>query len=483
MLRKNEIYEAEITGMTTEGSGVARIENVAVFVPMTAVGDRLRVKIVKVLKSYAFGIIEELLAPAAERCEPDCPVFRQCGGCVFRHVTYDAELKYKEDFVRDAFTRIGRLSPEFEPILGSEAALGHLDPRQASARGEGRAVPGYDTAGTCQRRPAAYRNKAQYPIAMQDGKLVCGFYARHSHRVIPFTECLLQPQEFTEILQYLMSKLQNTGISAYDEQSHTGLLRHIYLRRGAHSGQIALCFVVRKSIRRKVQGLLADLQERFPAIVSITENINPDKTNVILGKTTQVLAGKPVISDTMCGNEIEISPQSFYQVNTCQAERLYGIAKEYAQLSGGELLLDLYCGAGTIGLSMADRAGKVIGAEVIPQAVENAKENAIRNGVKNAEFFCGDAGEIAQQLQKQGTAPDVVVLDPPRKGCDMAAIEAVAEMSPKRIVMVSCNPSTAARDAALFTERGYTVEKVRAVDLFPGTSHVECVVLMSRNKE
>ncbi len=457
MLKKNEIYEAEITGMTTEGSGVARIENIAVFVPMTAVGDRLRVKIVKVLKSYAFGIIEELLAPAAERCEADCPVFRQCGGCVFRHVTYDAELKYKEDFVRDAFTRIGRISPVFEPILGSEAALGHPDTG----------------------RPSAYRNKAQYPIAMQDGKLVCGFYARHSHRVIPFMECLLQPQEFTEILQYLMPKLQNAGISAYDEQSHTGLLRHIYLRRGAHSGQIALCFVVRKSIRRNVQGLLADLQERFPAIVSITENINPDKTNVILGKTTQVLAGKPVISDTMCGNEIEISPQSFYQVNTCQAERLYGIAKDYAQLSGGELLLDLYCGAGTIGLSMADRAGKVIGAEVIPQAVENAKENAVRNGVKNAEFFCGDAGEIAQQLQKQGTAPDVVVLDPPRKGCDMAAIEAVAQMSPDRIVMVSCNPSTAARDAALFTERGYIVEKVRAVDLFPGTSHVECVVLMS----
>ncbi len=457
MLKKNEIYEAEITGMTTEGSGVARIDGMAVFVPQTAVGDKLRVKIVKVLKNYAFGIVEELTEPAQGRCAPDCPVFRQCGGCVFRHVTYEEELCYKADFVRDAFTRIGRLSPEFEPILGGESPL------TSANRG-------------------AYRNKAQYPVAMQDGKLVCGFYAKHSHRVIPFTGCLLQPQVFTEILEYLLPALQNAGVSAYDEQTNTGLLRHIYLRRGAYSGEIALCFVVRKSIRRKVQGILPGLQAAFPELVSITENINPEKTNVILGKTMNVLAGKPVISDTMCGNQIEISPQSFYQVNTKQAERLYGIAKEYADLQGGELLLDLYCGAGTIGLSMADSAGKLIGAEVIPEAVENAKENAVRNGVKNAEFLCGDAGEIAQLLQKQGTAPDVVILDPPRKGCDLPAVEAVAAMFPKRIVMISCNPSTAARDAALFTERGYAVEKVRGVDLFPGTAHVECVVLMSRDK-
>ncbi|WP_298770100.1 23S rRNA (uracil(1939)-C(5))-methyltransferase RlmD [uncultured Fibrobacter sp.] len=451
MLKKNEIYQAQITGMTAEGSGVCRIDGMAVFVPMTAVGDKLRVKIVKVLKSYAFGIIEELTEPAQERCEPDCPVFRQCGGCVFRHVTYEEELRYKAEQVRDAFTRIGRLSPEFEEIAGSEGRT-------------------------------AYRNKAQYPVAMQDGKLVCGFYARHSHRVIPFTGCLLQPEIFTQILDYLLPALQNAGISAYDERTNTGLLRHIYLRRGYHSGEIALCLVVRKSIRRKVQYLLADLQSRFPELVSITENINPEKTNVILGKTLNVLAGKPVISDRMCGNAIEISPQSFYQVNTAQAERLYGIAKEYAQLSGGELLLDLYCGAGTIGLSMADRAGELIGAEVIPEAVENARENALRNGIANAQFHCGDAGEIAQKLKGEGTAPDVVVLDPPRKGCDIPCIDAVAAMSPKRVVMISCNPSTAARDAALFAERGYAVEKVRAVDLFPGTGHVECVVLMSRDK-
>ena len=456
MLQKNEIYEAEITGMTQEGSGVARIDGMAVFVPMTAVGDKLRVRIVKVLKSYAFGIIDTLLEPADGRCEPDCPVFRQCGGCVYRHVSYAKELQYKAEQVQDAFTRIGRLDPEFEPILGAP---------------EGDA------------RPDGYRNKAQYPVSMQDGKLVCGFYARHSHRVIPFTACRLQPELFTRLLDALLPKLQKAGISAYDEKTHTGVLRHIYLRQGAYSGETMLCFVVRKSIRRQIAGLLAEIQAAFPEVVSISENINPERTNVILGRTTTVLAGKPTISDTMCGGDVALSPESFYQVNTKQAERLYGIAKDYAQLSGGELLLDLYCGAGTMGLSMADRAGKIIGAEVIPEAVENAKQNAQHRGIENAEFHCGDAGEIAQMLKAQGIAPDVVVVDPPRKGCDEQTITAVAGMQPRRVVMISCNPATAARDAARFAELGYTAEKVRAVDLFPGTGHVECVVLMSRNKK
>lgn len=451
MLKKNEIYETEITGMTSEGSGVARIDGIAVFVPMTAVGDRLLVRIVKVLKNYAFGIADTLLEGGKGRTEPDCPVFRQCGGCVFRHVDYGTELSYKADAVRDAFVRIGKLHPAFEKIAGAETRCG-------------------------------YRNKAQYPIAEQDGRLVCGFYARHSHRVIPFTGCLLQPPVFTEILEYLLPALQKAGVRAYDEVQHCGMLRHIYLRQGYHSGEIALCFVVRKSIRRNAGSLLSALQERFPQIVSITENLNPEKTNVILGKKTVRLAGKDTISDTMCGNTVELSPQSFYQVNTAQAERLYAIAGEYAGLSGGELLLDLYCGAGTIGLSMADRAGRLIGAEIVPEAVENARQNAARNGVENAAFYCGDAGDIAARLQAEGLQPDVIILDPPRKGCDSAAIDAAAAMAPRRIVMISCNPSTAARDAAAFAALGYRTEKVRAVDLFPGTSHVECVVLMSRNK-
>jgi 23S rRNA (uracil1939-C5)-methyltransferase len=449
MLKKNEVYEAEITGMTTEGSGVCRIDGMAVFVPMSAVGDRLTVRIVKVLKSYAFGIMEKLLEPAQGRTEPDCPVFRQCGGCVFRHVTYETELQYKEKFVRDAFTRIGKLYPDFERILGDTSRCG-------------------------------YRNKAQYPIALQDGKLVCGFYARHSHRVIPYTGCQLHPPVFSQLLEYLLSRLQNIGISAYDERTNTGILRHIYLRQGYHSGEISLCFVVRKSIRRQVSGLAEMVHESFPQVVSITESINAERTNVIMGNSVQVISGRSVISDTMCGNPVELSPLSFYQVNTAQAERLYDIARQYAALRGDELLLDLYCGAGTIGLSMADSVKRLIGVEVIPEAVENARQNAQRSGVLNAEFYCGNAGEIAQDLQRKGTEPDVVILDPPRKGCDAATVKATVAMHPKRIVMISCNPSTAARDAAAFSELGYITEKVQAVDLFPGTAHVETVCLMSR---
>lgn len=450
-MQKNEIYEAQITGMTTEGAGVCRIDGMAVFVPMTAVGDCLHVRIVKVLKSYAFGIVEELLHPSQERVEPDCPVFRQCGGCVFRHVTYEAELQYKEQFVRDAFARIGGLDPEIEPILGDESRCG-------------------------------YRNKAQYPVAEQDGHLVCGFYARHSHRIIPCTRCKLQPDRFGELLEFLLPVLERCGVTAYDEQKHAGELRHIYIRQGYHSGEMLLCLVVRRSVKKKVAAALGEICSAFPEVVSISESVNPDRTNVILGKQLSVLWGTETIRDTMCGNAVSLSPHSFYQVNTPQAERLYGIGTAYADLHGAETLLDLYCGAGTIGLSMASRIGKLIGVEVIPQAVENARRNAAEAGIRNAEFRCGDAGMIAAQLAEEGIRPDVVILDPPRKGCDKAAIDAVVSMAPSRIVMISCNPATAARDARAFSGYGYTPERVRAVDLFPGTAHVECVVLMSRNE-
>ena len=450
-MQKNEIYETVITGMTAEGSGVCRVDGMAVFVPMTAVGDRLRVRIVKVLKSYAFGIIEDLHDPADGRQEPDCPVFRQCGGCVFRHVTYETELRYKAQLVEDAFRRIGGLDPAFQPILGAESREG-------------------------------YRNKAQYPVTEQDGHLVCGFYARHSHRVIPYTKCALQPERFTEVIEWLLPKLEAAGVSAYNEEAHTGELRHIYLRRGYHSGEMMLCLVTRVSVRKKIGKLLPEMQAQFPDLVSISESLNPERTNVIMGKHVSVLAGAGCITDTMCGCKVEISPQSFYQVNTAQAERLYAVGKEFAALTGRETLLDLYCGAGTIGLSMADQVKKLIGVEVVASAVDNARRNAAENHVDNAEFFCGDAGSIADRLRAEGTQPDVIVVDPPRKGCDALTVQSCAAMQPERIVMISCNPATAARDCKAFGELGYVTECVRAVDLFPGTAHVECVVLMSRKK-
>ena len=450
-MKKNEIYVTEITGMTSEGAGVCRVDGMAVFVPMTAVGDRLRVRIVKVLKNYAFGIIEELLTPAEGRCEPDCPVFRQCGGCTYRHLTYEAEASIKEQQVRDAFERIGGLHPVFEPILRGETRTG-------------------------------YRNKAQYPVAEQDGHLVCGFYAKHSHRVVPYTRCALQPAQFAELVEWILPELEACGVTAYNEETHTGELRHIYVRRGYHSGAMMLCFVTRVSIRKKTEKLIPRIRARFPDLVSVLESVNPAKTNVIMGKTISVLDGAECIMDTMCGCSFEISPLSFYQVNTAQAERLYGIGREFAALTGSELLLDLYCGAGTIGLSMAQAVRKLIGVEVIPEAVENARKNAERNGIVNAEFRCGDAGQISAELRDSGTRPDVIVLDPPRKGCDHMTIEAVAGMQPSRIVMISCNPATAARDCKEFAGFGYRTGKVRACDLFAGTAHVECVVLMSREK-
>ena len=451
-MKKNDIFETEITGMTADGSGVCRVDGMAVFVPMTAVGDRLRVRIVKVLKRYAFGIVEELLTPGEGRCEPDCPVFRQCGGCVYRHVTYVTELRYKEQLVADAFTRIGGLHPKFDPILGAPARDG-------------------------------YRNKAQYPVAEADGQMICGFYARRSHRIVPYTGCRLQPPRFAEVTAYLLEWAKRCGITAYDESAHTGELRHIYLRQGHHSGEMLVCLVVRTSVRKKVTAHLDELTAQFPEIVSVTESVNPDRTNVILGKTLHTLAGKGTIEDTMCGVRVTLSPRSFYQVNTAQAERLYGIAREFAGMDGSGLLLDLYCGAGTIGLSMAADAGRLIGVEVVPEAVEDARRNAARAGVENASFFCGDAGTIAAQLRQEGTAPTVIVLDPPRKGCDRATLEAAAGMAPERIVMVSCEPSTAARDAAILEDFGYHAERVRAVDMFPGTGSVECVVRFMQEKE
>ncbi len=451
-MEKNELYTVTVDDLTAEGSGVCHIDGMAVFVPDTAAGDTAEIKIVKVLKNYAFGIVNKLITPSSDRVEPDCKHCRQCGGCTFRHISYDKELEIKAKIVRDAFQRIGKLNPEFLPIIGGDS-----------------------------RRE--YRNKAQYPVGTdKNGKLIYGFYAKRSHRIVPAENCLLQPEGFKRAADLVIEYAQSKKIPAYREETGTGILRHIYIRQGCYSKEMMVCIVVRKNIERELRGLVAVLTKAMPEVKSIVMNVNPDKTNVILGRKTVTIWGRDSIKDVMCGNETEISPLSFYQVNTVQAEKLYGCTKEFAGLTGKERLLDLYCGAGTIGLSMADKAGSVLGVEVISAAVENAKENAKRNGISNAEFICGDAGEVAKKLADENMLPDVIVADPPRKGCDVQTIEAICSMNPKRVVMVSCNPVTAARDCAMLCERQYKVEKVQAVDLFPGTGHVECVVLMSRDK-
>ena len=412
----------------------------------------MRVKLVKVLKNYAYGIVDKLIEPSADRIDPDCSVYKKCGGCNFRHISYEAECQIKNSIVENAFKRIAGLNPEFDSFISAETT-------------------------------SRYRNKAQYPLAIVDGKAVCGFYANRSHRLIPVNNCDLQPEIFTYILSAVLDFVNNKKISVYNEENNNGILRHIYLRRGAHSGEIMLCFVVRKDISRQLMPLCNSLASEFPDIKSFVMNINPDKTNVILGNKCVTLLGNDVIYDTMCGNKIEISPLSFYQINTVQAEKLYFKALEYAKPDKNDVVADLYCGAGTIGLSMAEKSGSIVGIEIVTEAVENAKRNAINNKITNASFFAGDAAKVFGELKKNGCSPDIIILDPPRKGCSPETVSLVADASPQKIVMISCNPSTAARDAKLFAELGYVAHKVCGVDLFPRTKHVECVVLMSRDKD
>lgn len=454
-LAKNDIITLEITALTNEGSGVGHYKEdssdgrgMAIFVPLTAVGDVISCRVVKVLRSYAYGRVEGILTASPDRAEDGCPVYAKCGGCCFRHISYEAELRAKQGFVQDAFTRLGGLSPEFLPIQGSQS-------------------------------PEGYRNKLQMPVSKQDGRTVCGFYSERSHRVVPVEKCALQPELFAEITRFVTEQADRLRISVYNEEKHEGVLRHIYLRRGHYSGEVCLCLVARRKVP-EFERLAKAAAERFPEITGVVLNLNRDRTNVILGEEEQVLFGRAEIKDTMCGVNVEISPKSFYQVNTPAAEALYRQAAEFARPEG-KLLLDLYCGAGTIGLSMAGKARRLIGAEIVPQAVENARENADRNSVKNAEFICADAGQAAQQLERSGERPDVIILDPPRKGCSEDTLTACAGMQPERIVMISCNAATAARDCKRLAELGYTAAMVRPFDLFPRTSHVECVVLIYKN--
>ena len=450
MLSKNQIVELEITDITNEGNGVGKYEGIAVFVPLTAVGDIISCKIVKCNKSYCYGIIDKIIHSSENRIDSDCPVYKQCGGCSFRHISYAEESRIKEKFIKDSFERIGKLHPDFEKLLPCE-------------------------------NQDKYRNKAQYPIADSNGKAVCGFYAKRSHRVIEYTKCRLQPAVFSEIIEAVISYVNLKKIKAYNEINGTGLLRHIYLRRGEHSKEIMLCLVVTSIKKCSVfNDLIPLLTNTFKEIKSIVLNENSQNTNVIMGKKLKTIYGKDTINDIMCGNQITLSPLSFYQVNTIQAEKLYGIAEKYADLKKTDTLLDLYCGAGTIGLSMARKVKKVIGVEIIPSAIENAKANASNNGIENVEFICGDAGKVAEILYERGERPNVIIADPARKGCDIASLEFMSKMSPDKIVMISCNHTTAARDCAILETLGYKTELVKGVDLFPKTFHVESVVLLTK---
>ena len=422
----------------------------AVFVPYTVPGDQLMAKVVKVNKSYAYAIAERMTRPSNLRVDPVCPVFGKCGGCALRSLSYEAELSIKEDWVRQDLRRIGKCEPNMLPIIPS---------------------PNADR----------YRNKALIPVAVgKDGRAVSGFYAPRSHRVLPCADCLLQPEEFAPITAAVLEYAEQCGVAPYDEEKHTGTLRHIFLRKAEATGQIMVVLVVTKFGLPRTDLLVEKVRTACAQVSGVLLNRNDAVTNVIMGTDTKLLWGSEVISDVLCGVKLNISPLAFYQVNRQGAQLLYQEAARMAGLSGNELLLDLYCGAGTIGLSMAGQVRELIGVEIVPQAIENAKTNAAANGVTNARFMCADAGQAAARLAEEGLRPDVVLVDPPRKGCSLETIEAICAMAPQRVVMVSCNSATAARDVELFAQRGYKAAQARAVDMFPRTANVEAVILLTK---
>ena len=455
-LQKNQILTLRIERLSSDGSGVAHSpDGETVFVPGAAPGDEADVRIVKDCKRYAFGILDHLRTPSPDRIPVDCAVAGPCGGCSLRHLDYTAELRAKQENVTDAFRRIGGLDVPVLDICPS---------------------PEVDR----------YRNKVQFPVGLdKNGNPCIGFYAGRTHRIVPCPDCKLQPGVLNDIGNALCRFFAENGIQPYNEETGRGLVRHIFLRRGAHSGQIMVCLVCTRPNFPHADALCTRLREQFADIATILLNVNSKNTNVILGTETHTLYGPGYIEDTLCGVPVQLGPLSFYQVNTLAAERLYGIAAQYAQLTPDDLLLDLYCGMGTIGLSMVGRCRELVGVEIVPEAIESAKSNAARMGdavAAKSRFFCADAGQAATRLAAEGLHPDVVMLDPPRKGCDEATLSAVVRMAPRRVVYVSCNPATAARDAAWLENNGYHAEKVQPVDLFPRTKHCETVVLLSKGE-
>ena len=448
MLEKNAVYEALVTDYTAEGQGIAHIDGVAVFIPNAIAGERVKVRIDMVRKTWAAGKITEILEKSPYRVNRACPVAKLCGGCDFWHMDYAEETRLKAARVRDCLNRLAGEKLDEVPILAAPDCRG-------------------------------YRNKAQYPVASKKGRAYAGFFRAGTHDVVENSRCLILPQETDQVKDAVIDHVNQFRVPVYDETAHTGLLRHIYIRRGAVSGQILVCLAVNGRTLPHAPELVERLK-KIPGFATLVLSVNTKKGNAVLGDKFVTLYGPGYIEDTLCGLNFRLSARSFYQVNHAQAQRLYETAIAMAGITKDDLVLDLYCGVGTITLAMASAAGRVIGVEVVPQAIEDAKDNARRNGIENAEFFCADAGAAALDLEQKGIRPDIITVDPPRKGLNGDAIEAIARMSPKRLVYVSCDPATLARDVALLKERGFRVEKVTAADLFPRCSHIETIVLMSR---
>lgn len=459
--KKNQIVTVAIEDMGNDGEGIGKVDGFSLFVKDAVIGDKVEARITKVKKSYAYARLEKLLVPSPFRVKPKCAVHRQCGGCQIQALSYEKQLEFKQKKVRGNLIRIGGF-PEMlidaimEPIVGME-------------------------------KPYRYRNKAQFPIGYdRENNLTTGFYAGRTHNIISNTDCVLGISENKEILETILYYMKEKNIAAYDEVSGQGLVRHVLIRKGFSSKELMVCIIINaKNLKdRKNQAFWEELVEALSQISNMTSvsiNYNREKTNVILGQEGKVLWGKPYITDTIGSVTFRISPLSFYQVNPVQTEKLYGLALEYAKLKGTETVWDLYCGIGTISLFLAGKARQVYGVEVVPQAILDARENARLNGIKNAEFYVGKAEEVLpEKYGKEGIYADVIVVDPPRKGCDEKCLETMLKMCPEKIVYVSCDSATLARDLKVLCEGGYELKKVRGVDMFPGTGHCEVCVEICR---
>ena len=444
-LAKNQEHTVTIEGYGEGGMGVARIDGRVVFVHGALRGEKCRVLILKTLRSVAFAKVLEVVEPSCARVAPDCPYFPRCGGCTYRHMSYEEELRLKRQRVQDNLARIGGSAVAVEEILGAADTL-------------------------------RYRNKAQYPVS-KDGRV--GFYRARTHEVIECEQCLLVKSEADAAAEALREYMRRCRVAGYDEKTGRGLVRHLYVRSNA-AGESLVCVLVNGNRLPQEEALVALLRDACPKCRGIVLGTNTKKGNAILGDRYRTLWGEDRLEDTLCGKRFRLSVPSFYQVNRAQAERLYAKAIEFANLTGQETVLDLYCGAGTITLALSDHAKKVLGAEIVPEAIDDARENAVRNGVKNAEFFCGDASDVAKKLAQEHLRPDVITVDPPRKGLAPDVVESIAAMQPERVVYVSCDSATMARDVKRFADLGYTAARAAAVDMFPRADHIETVCLLSK---
>lgn len=451
---KNEIVEVTIEDLTHEGAGVAKIDGYALFIPKALPGELVKVKVIKVNKGYGFGKLLEIVKMSENRVsQPPCPIFDQCGGCQLQHLSYDGQLKQKQKQVSDVLERIGKITD----------------------------VVVHRTLGMSE--PWRYRNKAQVPFADHEGGLIAGFYKERSHEIIDMNSCLIQHEENDNVVQAVREAASKLGIAGYDEEKHKGILRHVVARYGVNTGQLMVVLVTRsREIPNKNQ-LIEAIREKIPHVTSIVQNINPKRTNVIFGDETIVLSGEEYIYDTIGDVKFAISARSFYQVNPEQTKVLYDKALEYVQLTGKETVIDAYCGIGTISLFLAQRARHVYGVEIVPEAIDDAKRNAKLNHMDNVDFAVGEAEKVIPWWYAQGIRADCIVVDPPRKGCDEALLETIIKMKPKRVVYVSCNPATLARDLRVLEDGGFKTVEVQPVDMFPHTNHCEAVAKIELRSE